>query len=59
MDTTLAHCDLSFNVDNVLYSNYSKTVQIQDARNSDQVYDNSDSSTRQPEVCKTTYGHNS
>ena len=48
MDATLAHCDLSFNLDNVLYSNYSETVQIQDARNSDQV----DSSTRQPEVRK-------
>lgn len=55
----LAHCDLSFNVDNVLYSNYSETVQIQDARNLDHVYDNNDSSATQPEVRKITYGYNS
>ena len=52
---TFSHFDLSFNLDNVLYSNYSETVQIQDAKNSDQVYDNSYSSVTQPEVHKMTF----
>ncbi len=48
----------SFVVDNVLYSNYSETVQIQDARNSDQVRDSCDSSTTQPDVCNIiTFGY--
>ena len=43
-----------FDVDNVLYSNYNETVQIQDARGkSGQVYDNHeyDSSIKGSEVC--------